>query len=55
MDVYVASYDGTVLLQSMVQFCLPLQTAILLLRIDDIVSGSKKSKEESGGTTEPAE
>ena len=55
MNVYVASYDGTVLFQSKVQFCLPLQTAILLLRIDDIVSGSKKSKEESGGTTEPAE
>lgn len=27
------------------------QTAILLLRIDDIVSGSKKSKEEGGAPT----
>jgi len=32
-----------------------LQTAILLLRIDDIVSGSKKNKEESGGEAQPME
>lgn len=29
--------------------CLCLQTAILLLRIDDIVSGSKKKKDDAGG------
>lgn len=55
--MHVASYDGTATFYSRVKFSfisLFLQTAILLLRIDDIVSGSKKSKEESGGT-EPAE
>ena len=59
--MHVASYDGTATFYSRVKFSfislslsLSLQTAILLLRIDDIVSGSKKSKEESGGT-EPAE
>ena len=31
----------------------PIQTAILLLRIDDIVSGSKKRKEEEGGGAPP--
>ena len=29
------------------------QTAILLLRIDDIISGSKKGKEEGGGGVNP--
>jgi hypothetical protein len=31
------------------------QTAVLLLRIDDIVSGMKKKKEESGMTAPPPE